>query len=205
MWSCHQYLSDEHLLSIRDEQRVLHIERASYAVSMSELNTFGARLKARMDELGWSMPRLGKGMKAKKGGILDGDIGRAAVFGWINGAGFPNVIQLAELCKRLDISADYLLFGSRNSTSPMVELAKNTLAQLSQRELDELQGFFPPPSHENLRPEDVPRENTHENARSQIDTEADTSKEVRLWVTKEKDGQSGRIDRVEKPQGGAQR
>lgn len=121
------------------EQSFLHIERVSYADSMNENNTFGARLEARMKELGWSMPRLGKGMKAKKGGVLDGDVGRAAVFGWINGAGFPNVIQLAEICRRLDISADYLLFGIRVS-SAKIEAAKSALRQLSAGELQELQG-----------------------------------------------------------------
>lgn len=127
------------------------------------------------------MPRLGKGLKAKKGGVLDGDIGRAAVFGWINGAGFPNVIQLAEICKRLNISADYLLFGTRVA-SPRLEAAKSALRLLSQQELDELHlmqnittaaSDESTPSHEEVRPKEVQRVITQAVNSSHIDTAGD--------------------------------
>jgi len=209
-----KYLSDERPPSISDERPFLHIEARSYAVSMSELNSFGARLEARMKELGWSMPRLGKGLKAKKGGVLDGDIGRAAVFGWINGAGFPNVIQLAEICKRLDISADYLIFGTRLG-SPKVEAAKSALRQLSPEELAELHSMLnsapvddatvekrmpitarpPAPYHEQVRPKDVQRVSPRPATLAHSDTVTDKHKyDTRAWVIKEKDDSSGQSD-----------
>lgn len=183
--SCREYLSDERMPSISDEQPFSHIDGRSYAPAMSETNTFGARLEARMKELGWSMPRLGKGLKAKKGGILDGDIGRAAVFGWINGAGFPNVIQLAEICKRLNISADYLLFGTRVA-SPRLEAAKSALRLLSQQELDELHlmqnittaasaGDAAP--HEDSTKKDVQRVITRTVNSSHLDTDGDSEEQ----------------------------
>ena len=206
-----KYLSDEHRPSISDERPFLHIERCSYAVSMSELNSFGARLEARMKERGWSMPRLGKGLKAKKGGILDGDIGRAAVFGWINGAGFPNVIQLAEICRRLDISADYLIFGVA-AVSPKVEAAKSAIRQLSPEELQELHGLLnstpvddatverrmpvtakpPSPSHEQVRPKEVERESpTGVKLEAANTVTGKYNNDIRSWLIKEKDEQSG--------------
>lgn len=78
---------------------------------MEKPNTFGARLREAMSAKKMTMPQLGKGLKTRKNGVLEGDLGRAAVFGWINGTGFPNVVQLAAICQKLDISADQLLFG----------------------------------------------------------------------------------------------
>lgn len=92
------------------------------------------------------MPRMGEGLKAKKGGVLDGDVGRAAVHGWISGVGFPNVIQLAEICKRLDISADYLLFGESAVRNPKLEMARSALDELTateRRQLLQLVGDIP--------------------------------------------------------------
>lgn len=157
------------------------------------------------------MPRLGKGLKAKKGGILDGDIGRAAVFGWINGAGFPNVIQLAEICRRLDISADYLIFGVA-AVSPKVEAAKSAIRQLSPEELQELHGLLnstpvddatverrmpvtakpPSPSHEQVRPKEVERESpTGVKLEAANTVTGKYNNDIRSWLIKEKDEQSG--------------
>jgi len=84
--------------------------------------------------MGYTMPKLAKGLKAKKGGVLEGDLGRAAINGWLAGSGFPNVIQLAEICRRLDISADALVFGSQAAASPQLERAAQALKDLSEEE-----------------------------------------------------------------------
>lgn len=102
---------------------------------MSNDETFGDRLRNRMKEKGVTMPALAVGLKPRKNGVLEGDLGRAAVYGWINGNGFPNVIQLAAICKKLDISSDYLLFGGISSAvSPQMERAASAVKELTEEE-----------------------------------------------------------------------
>lgn len=38
---------------------------------------------------------------------------RKSVSYWVNGYSMPNSLILARICKVLDVSADYLLFGER--------------------------------------------------------------------------------------------
>jgi transcriptional regulator with XRE-family HTH domain len=118
---------------------------------MSNDETFGKRLKAAMDKAGMTMPELGRGMKPKRNGVLEGDLGRAAVWGWQNGYGFPNAVQLAEICRRLHISADYLLFGSINTTNPQVEHAARVLKDLSTEERQALFAVMYGPAAPNER------------------------------------------------------
>lgn len=40
-------------------------------------------------------------------------IGRTTIYNWLNGISCPNIIYLAQLCKVLNVSADYLLFGKK--------------------------------------------------------------------------------------------
>lgn len=87
-----------------------------------------------MKEKGISMPELGKGLKPRKNGVLEGDLGRAAVYGWLNGNGFPNVIQLGEICRKLDISSDYLVFGGIREASPQMARAAQAVKELSDEE-----------------------------------------------------------------------
>ena len=101
---------------------------------MNEGESFGDRLRRRMKEKGVSMPELGKGLKPRKNGVLEGDLGRAAVYGWLNGNGFPNVIQLAAICRKLDISADVLLFGGISNVRPEVERAAEAVKALTDEE-----------------------------------------------------------------------
>lgn len=101
---------------------------------MNEGETFGDRLRKRMKEKGVSMPELGKGLKPRKNGVLEGDLGRAAVYGWLNGNGFPNVIQFAAICRKLDISADVLLFGGISNVRPEVERAAEAVKALTGEE-----------------------------------------------------------------------
>lgn len=109
--SCAKYVSDIHLTSIQSVLPNSVEDAAAYAQKVGNGDTFGDRLKARLEERGLPQAGLAKGLKAVKGGHLGEDLQRAAVNGWITGKGFPNVIQLAEICRRLDISADELLFG----------------------------------------------------------------------------------------------
>jgi len=132
--SCAQYVLNTHVSSILDEQLTCHEGTASYAQNMSEQETFGDRLRRRMKEKNITMPELGRGLKPRKNGVLDGDLGRAAVYGWLNGNGFPNVMQLAAICQKLDTSADFLLFGNKVAVSPKVERAAQVMMELSDEE-----------------------------------------------------------------------
>lgn len=65
--------------------------------------------------------RLSKSMKTKNinNTKLAEMIGmeRKAVSMWVNGYSMPNSLILARMCKVLNVSADYLLFGKRGEVS----------------------------------------------------------------------------------------
>jgi len=133
--SCRQYALNILPSSIQEIQLSSHEVGAPYAQNMSKEETFGDRLRIRMKEKGVTMPALAVGLKPRKNGVLEGDLGRAAVYGWINGNGFPNVIQLAAICRKLDISADYLLFGGISTqVSPQMERAAEAVKELTDEE-----------------------------------------------------------------------
>lgn len=127
--SCPEYLLNEHRLSILNEQSIRHNAGRSYAQTMSKEESFSSRLRARVEELGFVQAKLGIGLKPN-----GGDLGRAAVNGWLSGLTQPSASQLAVICKRLDISADYLLFGNIEMASPRVDWAKSAIDQLSPQE-----------------------------------------------------------------------
>ena len=66
-----------------------------------DLNAFGNRLKAIMDERKLSSLRLGAAIQADS----------QTVNTWVNGKHYPNGYYIVRMCKVLDVSADYLLFG----------------------------------------------------------------------------------------------
>lgn len=66
-----------------------------------DLNDFGERLKSIMQEQGLSQRKLCEMIHA------DG----FSVRSWITGKHYPNGYFIVRLCKALDVSADYLLFG----------------------------------------------------------------------------------------------
>lgn len=173
--------------------------------------SFSERLRKRVEELGITHAALGKGLKA------DGsDLGRAAVHGWLSGNTQPSALQLAVICERLQVSADYLLFGYKSSLSPKVELAKTAIRQLSPAELAELHAMLnsQTPATDELVQEKMPitrtppapspihggrkktdREITQPVSFSHADTyENESNIGFREWVTKEKDGASGHSD-----------
>jgi transcriptional regulator with XRE-family HTH domain len=173
--------------------------------------SFSERLRKRVEELGITHAALGKGLKA------DGsDLGRAAVHGWLSGNTQPSALQLAVICERLEVSADYLLFGYKQSRSPKVELAKTAIRQLSPAELAELHAMLnsqtpatdelvqekmpitrtppaPSPSHVSTKKAD--RVSTQTPATSHFDTD-ETRNNIgfREWVTKEQENASGNSD-----------
>lgn len=210
--SCPEYVLNERTLSILNEQPFSNNGGASYAQNMSNTpESFNERLRKRVEELGITHAALGKGLKA------DGsDLGRAAVHGWLSGNTQPSALQLAVICERLQVSADYLLFGYKQSLSPKVELAKTAIRQLSPAELSELHAMLnsPTPATDEVVKEKMPitrippapspvhvvskkmgRENTQPVPYSHTDTnENESNNGMREWVTKEKDDASGHSD-----------
>lgn len=70
--------------------------------------TFGERLTAARKKKGLTQDGLGKGL-----GTDGKDASKAVVLGWEKNRHFPRVDQLAMICERLTVSADYLLFGTK--------------------------------------------------------------------------------------------
>lgn len=68
--------------------------------------TFGARLTAARRLKKLTQEGLGKGL-----GTDGKDASKAVVYGWEKDQHFPRVDQLVLICKKLDASADNLLFG----------------------------------------------------------------------------------------------
>lgn len=74
---------------------------------------FGARLAKARKNKGLSMEALGEGL-----GTDGKDVTKQTVWGWEDGRHFPKTDQLFEICRRLNCSADYLLFGTEAALSP---------------------------------------------------------------------------------------
>jgi transcriptional regulator with XRE-family HTH domain len=88
---------------------------------------FGQRLQAARQAKEMSGTDLGKGLQP------EGNATRQTVSDWENERHLPNVWQLREICLRLKVSADYLLFGQQGMTPEMLEahaaMQKLTLEQ----------------------------------------------------------------------------
>ena len=68
---------------------------------------FADRLNKAISDIGMSQKQL-----AEKIGME-----RKAVSMWANGYSMPNSLILARICKVLNVSADYLLFGERGDVN----------------------------------------------------------------------------------------
>jgi transcriptional regulator with XRE-family HTH domain len=80
--------------------------------------SFGTRLtEARKKKL-LTQEGLGKGL-----GTDGKDASKAVVYGWEKDQHFPRVDQLAMICQRLEVSADYLLFGTIAESALLPEVA----------------------------------------------------------------------------------
>lgn len=118
--SCLEYGLTEHLLSSSTEQLFKHEGAASYAVSMNKIG-FGERLQQRRKELGISGESLGKGLQS--GGK---DASRATISDWEAERHYPNVWQLREICLKLNMNADFFLFGEiSNANTRVIEQIKS--------------------------------------------------------------------------------
>lgn len=74
--------------------------------SDSTPTTFGARLAARRRAAGLTQDELGEYL----------GIGGAAVSAWEKERNQPNASQIAAICARLNVSADYLVGNERERT-----------------------------------------------------------------------------------------
>lgn len=81
--------------------------------------SFGARLKEARKRKGLTQEGLGKGL-----GTDGKDASKAVVHGWEKGDHFPRVDQLEMICDRLDVSADFLLYGKVKQSDLPAEIAE---------------------------------------------------------------------------------
>ena len=93
--------------------------------------SFGARLTEARKRKGLTQTQLGEGL-----GTDGADCSKAVVYGWEKDQHFPRVDQLALLCRRLDTTADYLLFGqvSAGSLLPDVSEVASAISSLPERQ-----------------------------------------------------------------------
>lgn len=73
---------------------------------------------------------LGKGL-----GTGGADVGKQVVYGWEKDHHYPRVDQFTQICRKLECSADYLLFG-KDTAAPSAQLvaARKAVGQLSDGE-----------------------------------------------------------------------
>lgn len=74
-------------------------------------STFGARLAEARRNAGLTQAQLGEGL-----GPDGRDLQKATVSSWEVGASQPSASQIAKLCERLCVSADYLLGIASNDS-----------------------------------------------------------------------------------------
>lgn len=99
-----------------------HKGMAAYAFSMN----FGTRLEGARKAKKLTQADLGKGL-----GTDGADVGKQVVWGWEKGNHFPRVDQLALICQRLSVSADFLLFGELHDASAKLQVAKAVVEELT--------------------------------------------------------------------------
>ncbi len=93
--------------------------------------SFGKRLADARKDAGLTQQELGKGLST------DGaDASKSVVYGWEKDQHYPRVDQLVLICRRLNCSADYLLFGEAAPThlTPKVRAAQKVVGALSDEE-----------------------------------------------------------------------
>lgn len=97
--------------------------------------SFGARLTQARKEKGLTQDGLGKGL-----GTDGKDAGKAVVYGWEKDQHYPRVDQLVLICKKLEVTADYLLFGKveASSLAPDVLRTIQDLERLPKADRDNL-------------------------------------------------------------------
>ncbi len=76
------------------------------ATNAEQRDSLGARLCEARIAKGWTQAELAEGL-----GVTGEDMSKAAVSAWERNTRQPNAGQLAVLCERLGVTADYLLFG----------------------------------------------------------------------------------------------
>lgn len=80
--------------------------------------SFGERLRQARLKKDLTQDGLGKGL-----GTNGEDAGKAVVSGWEKNRHFPRADQLALICEKLGVGADYLLFGKIAATNLSPEAA----------------------------------------------------------------------------------
>lgn len=84
------------------------MEGAAYALRMS----FGSRLAEARKRKNLTQEALGRGL-----GTDGKDASKAVIYGWEKDQHHPRADQLAMLCSRLDVSADWLLLGKGSESA----------------------------------------------------------------------------------------
>lgn len=84
---------------------------------MDKSHTFGGRLAQQRKLKKLTQDQLGQGIGTKGKNAT-----KAVVVGWEKDRHFPRVDQLVLICKKLDTSADYLMFGKVEESKLRPEL-----------------------------------------------------------------------------------
>lgn len=103
---------------------------------------FGQRLKAARTDRGLSGAALGAGL-ADDGS----DVTRQSVSDWEAERHYPKANQLREICTRLGVTADHLLFGADVAISPAVAALAKQAKSLSPEERAQVASMLASPAH----------------------------------------------------------
>ena len=69
---------------------------------------------------------LKSGLTQRQLGEYSG-VNRKAISGYVNGASVPDATTLGKMCKALNVSADFLLFGKDKTITKMLEEVSNDI------------------------------------------------------------------------------
>lgn len=110
--------------------QTFHFDCPAYAFGMG----FGHRLAAIRKDRKMTQADLGVGL-----GTDGADVGKQVVYGWEKEQHYPRVDQLILICQKLNISADYLLFGDITPRhSQRVSEAEQAISRLTDQERQDL-------------------------------------------------------------------
>lgn len=101
---------------------------------------FGDRLRLLRERAKMSQEELGRGLGARKKGDPESDAGKQVVLGWEKNRHFPKADQLAQICKKLNCSADHLLFGTEAVRWPFQDIDYEKVIHMDEHALGRLEG-----------------------------------------------------------------
>ncbi|MCA3041250.1 MAG: helix-turn-helix transcriptional regulator [Rhodocyclaceae bacterium] len=117
----HEYGSTGHQQSSSAIPIVLHENASLYALAVDKSASFGfgARLREARQSAKLSGTELGRGAGEKQGK----DASKQSVADWESERHYPKADQLRLICLKLNVSADYLIFGDVKQDAALINAA----------------------------------------------------------------------------------